>query len=132
MKTLYAMLITLLLCVPALSKEEPPPTITVKASVESIKAELIRIHSNGYKLCKEQPSQVTFCKTPEKPKRAFIDHTERSFTFAPTDSRIEVTATSEVRRVNVFGGDRRMRGMDKRDRSNLQEILDGLKKLETH
>lgn len=133
MKQIYVSLIMILFCVPVLAqtgKDDKPLTAIIKASPESIKAELIKIHSDGYKLCKEQPSQLTFCKTPDKPKRAFIDHIERFFTLTTAGDTTEVVANSEVRRVNVFGGERKLRGMDKHDRTELQELLENLKKLE--
>lgn len=120
-------LIALLLCVPVFAEKpsNESVSITVTSSIERIKAELVRLHL-GYDLCGEQPSRLTFCAPPEKPRRGFVDQRERRFVFTPGDS-VRIEAIEIIRRTNALGGKRELSGMDKQTRAVLQKLLERLK-----
>lgn len=110
-----------------------PRLVTIKTTVQAIKAEVITVYlAEGQKLCKELPSQLTFCEDLGV-RFAYTDTRETLFTLVETNDGIVLTASIEILRRNVMGGERRIPAMDKKNREKLQRSLDQLKrKLEAH
>lgn len=107
------------------TKPDGPITITINASAAVVRTALEKDFLTDYEQCGESTDRLTFCKS-EKPKRAFVDRLESTITLLGSDS-VTLIASSEIKRKNIFGGERRVRGMNKSERVELQHRLDRLK-----
>lgn len=108
--------------------QDRPCSITIQATPEAVKAELMRLNSDK-KLCEELSSQLTFC-TPPKKMRAQLAHAHLEYVFtliSGPDHSITINAKIDSCDVNVFGYKRRSGKMTEQMRDDLQRMLDNLK-----
>ena len=106
---------------------QKPISVEVSGTVEAVKAELMRSQlDNGYVLCGETPSRLTFCEEPKKPKLPYIDRRERSFTIVPNGPSVKVIASEITARLTI-GARFETPRKDKATRDELQKVLDKLK-----
>jgi hypothetical protein len=159
MKTLYAVLVTLTICLPVMGqkptkeekqnakleenrKKNEPASVTIKATLEAVKAELIRERlADGYQLATDQPSQMTFSQ-PVNGKLAFFGKATMGrgtsmknmlqFTFAQSPESVTVYGLAWVAILNRDGVEEHPQKQEKENKPAMMKYLNKIKQTVEH